>query len=163
MINPAAFTHTSVAIWMPANTFEGPVIEIHISTCINARASGITRSASRIAPMGSSLAWGLDGYQLALRVRSRNSTQVETANENLDRDVSISGGAETITRSDRQGWFHRCRNLRERFSDLRCFSSRESPRWCAIMGWRSPSSALFATFEECQTMPHSSGLSANST
>jgi 3-dehydroquinate dehydratase-2 len=30
-INPAAFTHTSVAILDALNTFEGPVIEIHIS------------------------------------------------------------------------------------------------------------------------------------
>src|SRR5205085_3944496 len=30
-INPAAFTHTSVALLDALNTFEGPVIEIHIS------------------------------------------------------------------------------------------------------------------------------------
>ncbi|TIW70547.1 MAG: 3-dehydroquinate dehydratase, partial [Mesorhizobium sp.] len=31
VINPAAFTHTSIAILDALNTFEGPVIEIHIS------------------------------------------------------------------------------------------------------------------------------------
>ncbi|MEY9772530.1 3-dehydroquinate dehydratase-2 [Sinorhizobium fredii] len=31
VINPAAFTHTSLAILDALNTFEGPVIEIHIS------------------------------------------------------------------------------------------------------------------------------------
>ena len=31
VINPAAFTHTSVAILDALNTFEGPVIEVHIS------------------------------------------------------------------------------------------------------------------------------------
>ena len=31
MINPAAFTHTSVAILDALNAFEGPVIEVHIS------------------------------------------------------------------------------------------------------------------------------------
>lgn len=31
VINPAAYTHTSVAILDALNTFEGPVIEIHIS------------------------------------------------------------------------------------------------------------------------------------
>ena len=31
LINPAAFTHTSVAILDALNAFEGPVIEVHIS------------------------------------------------------------------------------------------------------------------------------------
>ena len=31
VINPAAFTHTSVAILDALNTFDGPVIEVHIS------------------------------------------------------------------------------------------------------------------------------------
>lgn len=31
IINPAAFTHTSVALLDALNTFEGPVIEVHIS------------------------------------------------------------------------------------------------------------------------------------
>lgn len=31
IINPAAFTHTSVAILDALNTFEGPVVEVHIS------------------------------------------------------------------------------------------------------------------------------------
>ncbi len=31
LINPAAFTHTSVAILDALNTFEGPVVECHIS------------------------------------------------------------------------------------------------------------------------------------
>lgn len=31
VINPAAYTHTSVAILDALNTFEGPVIEVHIS------------------------------------------------------------------------------------------------------------------------------------
>ena len=31
IINPAAFTHTSVALLDALNTFDGPVIEVHIS------------------------------------------------------------------------------------------------------------------------------------
>ena len=31
VINPAAFTHTSVAILDALNTFDGPVVEVHIS------------------------------------------------------------------------------------------------------------------------------------
>ena len=31
MINPAAYSHTSVAILDALNTFEGPVVEVHIS------------------------------------------------------------------------------------------------------------------------------------
>src|SRR3979409_573634 len=32
VINPAAFTHTSVAILDALNTFEGTILEVHIST-----------------------------------------------------------------------------------------------------------------------------------
>ena len=41
VINPAAFTHTSVAILDALNTFEGVVIEIHISNYTSARPFGI--------------------------------------------------------------------------------------------------------------------------
>ena len=66
VINPAAFTHTSVAILDALNTFEGPVIEIHISNVhkrepfrhhsfVSGRADGV------IAGLGT------QGYSLALR------------------------------------------------------------------------------------------------
>jgi len=66
VINPAAFTHTSVAILDALNTFEGPGIEIHISNVhkrepfrhhsfVSGRADGV------IAGLGT------QGYSLALR------------------------------------------------------------------------------------------------
>ena len=38
VINPAAFTHTSVAILDALNAFDGPIIEVHISNVHRARA-----------------------------------------------------------------------------------------------------------------------------
>src|SRR6202048_3751864 len=66
VINPAAFTHTSVAILDALNTFEGVVIEIHISNVhkrepfrhhsyISGRADGVIAG------------FGTQGYSLALR------------------------------------------------------------------------------------------------
>ena len=50
VINPAAFTHTSVAILDALNTFEATIIEVHISNVHSARNSAIT-PMSRFAPM----------------------------------------------------------------------------------------------------------------
>jgi 3-dehydroquinate dehydratase-2 len=66
VINPAAFTHTSVAILDALNTFDHPVIEIHISNVhkreefrhhsfVSARADGVIAGC------------GTQGYLLALR------------------------------------------------------------------------------------------------
>lgn len=66
VINPAAFTHTSVAILDALNTFDAPVIEVHISNVhkrepfrhhsfISSRADGVIAG------------FGTQGYQLALR------------------------------------------------------------------------------------------------
>ena len=66
VINPAAFTHTSVAILDALNTFDGTVIEVHISqvhkreafrhhSFVSARADGVIAGC------------GTEGYQLALR------------------------------------------------------------------------------------------------
>src|SRR6516162_3861085 len=51
VINPAAFTHTSVAILDALNSFDGPVIEIHISNIHSGRNFAIT-PMSLAAPMG---------------------------------------------------------------------------------------------------------------
>jgi 3-dehydroquinate dehydratase II len=66
VINPAAFTHTSVAILDALNSFDGPVIEVHISNVhkrepfrhhsyVSGRADGVIAG------------FGTQGYQLALR------------------------------------------------------------------------------------------------
>lgn len=66
VINPAAYTHTSVAILDALNLFCGPVIEVHISevhkreafrqrSYVSARANGVIKGC------------GVEGYQLALR------------------------------------------------------------------------------------------------
>ena len=70
VINPAAFTHTSVAILDALNAFDGAVIEVHISNVhrreefrhhsfVSARADGV------IAGLGT------QGYDLALRRMAR--------------------------------------------------------------------------------------------
>lgn len=66
VINPAALSHTSVAILDALNTFEGPVMEVHISNIhkregfrqhsyISQRADAVIAGA------------GIQGYELALR------------------------------------------------------------------------------------------------
>ena len=65
IINPAAYTHTSVAILDALNTFDGPVIEVHISNIhkreafrhhsyVSARADGVIAGC------------GVEGYTLAM-------------------------------------------------------------------------------------------------
>lgn len=64
IINPAAYSHTSVAILDALNTFDGPVIEVHISNIhkreafrhhsyVSARADGVIAGC------------GVEGYTLA--------------------------------------------------------------------------------------------------
>ena len=66
VINPAAFTHTSVALLDALNTFEPPVIEVHIANVykreefrhhsfVSSRANGVMAG------------FGIQGYTLALR------------------------------------------------------------------------------------------------
>ena len=66
VINPAAFTHTSVAILDALNTCEFPVIEVHIS---NVHKREAFRHHSYISGVASGViaGFGTQGYQLALR------------------------------------------------------------------------------------------------
>ena len=66
VINPAAFTHTSVAILDALNTFEGPVIEVHISN-VHKRESFRHHSYVSLRADGVIAGLGTEGYRLALR------------------------------------------------------------------------------------------------
>jgi len=66
VINPAAFTHTSVAILDALNSFDGPVIEIHISN-IHTREEFRHHSYVSGRANGVIAGFGTQGYTLALR------------------------------------------------------------------------------------------------
>ena len=65
VINPGAFTHTSVAIMDALNAFEGTVMEVHIS---NVHAREAWRHELVVSPYvtGTIMGLGLGGYDLAL-------------------------------------------------------------------------------------------------
>ncbi len=66
IINPAAYTHTSVAILDALYTFEGPVIEVHISN-VHKRESFRHHSYVSLRADGVIAGCGTEGYALALR------------------------------------------------------------------------------------------------
>ncbi|QOL82632.1 type II 3-dehydroquinate dehydratase [Pseudooceanicola spongiae] len=66
VINPGAFTHTSVAILDALNTFEGPVFEVHISN-VHKRESFRHHSYVSLRADGVIAGFGTEGYTLALR------------------------------------------------------------------------------------------------
>ncbi|MAD95101.1 MAG: type II 3-dehydroquinate dehydratase [Rhodobacteraceae bacterium] len=66
IINPAAYTHTSVAILDALNTFDGPVLEIHIS---NLHRREDFRQISYVSKRANAsiVGMGVDGYSLCMR------------------------------------------------------------------------------------------------
>jgi 3-dehydroquinate dehydratase II len=66
IINPGAYSHTSIAILDALNTFEGPVLEVHISN-IHKRESFRHHSYVSHRADGVIAGCGIEGYQLALR------------------------------------------------------------------------------------------------
>lgn len=66
IINPAAFTHTSVAIMDALNTFDAPVIEVHISN-VHKRESFRHHSYVSLRADAVMAGFGTHGYALALR------------------------------------------------------------------------------------------------
>ncbi|WP_249976245.1 type II 3-dehydroquinate dehydratase [Vreelandella olivaria] len=65
IINPAAYTHTSVAILDALNAFEGTVIEVHISN-VHKRESFRHHSYVSLRADGVIAGLGTQGYQAAL-------------------------------------------------------------------------------------------------
>ncbi len=66
VINPAAFTHTSVALLDALSAFDGPVIEVHISN-IHKREAFRHHSYVSLRADGIIAGLGTQGYGLALR------------------------------------------------------------------------------------------------
>lgn len=70
VINPAALTHTSVAVLDALNSFDGPVIELHISQVHKREAfrhhSYVSQRADAVMA-----GFGVHGYELALRHMAR--------------------------------------------------------------------------------------------
>ena len=66
VINPAAYTHTSVAILDALNAFDRPVIEVHISN-VHRRETFRHHSYVSLRADGVIAGCGTEGYRLALR------------------------------------------------------------------------------------------------
>ncbi|MFY0662899.1 MAG: type II 3-dehydroquinate dehydratase [Shimia sp.] len=66
IINPAAYSHTSVAILDALNTFEGPVLEVHISN-IHKRETFRHHSYVSARADGVIAGFGVNGYALAMQ------------------------------------------------------------------------------------------------
>ncbi len=66
IINPAAFTHTSIALLDALHTFEGPVLEVHLSN-VHKREEFRARSFVSLRADGVIAGFGINGYALAMR------------------------------------------------------------------------------------------------
>lgn len=66
IINPGAFTHTSVAILDALNAFDGPVLEVHISN-VHKREAFRHHSYVSLRADGVLAGFGTQGYELAVR------------------------------------------------------------------------------------------------
>ena len=66
IINPAAYTHTSIAILDALHTFEGPVLEVHISN-VHKREEFRHHSYVSLRADGVIAGFGVEGYALAMR------------------------------------------------------------------------------------------------
>jgi 3-dehydroquinate dehydratase-2 len=78
VINPGAFTHTSVAILDALNAFDAPVIECHISN-VHKREAFRHHSYVSLRTDAVMAGFGTHGYQLALRHLARLIDQTAKA------------------------------------------------------------------------------------
>ena len=70
VINPAAFTHTSVAILDALHAFEGPILEVHISN-VHKREPFRHHSYVSSVAAGVIAGFGTQGYALSLQRMAR--------------------------------------------------------------------------------------------
>ena len=78
VINAGAFSHTSIAIMDALNTFEGPVIEVHISN-VHKRESFRHHSYISLRADGIIVGCGVLGYSLAVqRIAALLTTKAAT-------------------------------------------------------------------------------------
>ena len=66
IMNPGAFSHSSIAILDALNTFEGPILEVHISN-IHKRESFRHHSYVSLRAEGVIAGFGIDGYRIAVQ------------------------------------------------------------------------------------------------
>jgi 3-dehydroquinate dehydratase II len=66
VINPGAYSHTSIAILDALNAFEGPVMEVHVSN-IHRRESFRHHSYVSLRADGVIAGLGIEGYEAAVR------------------------------------------------------------------------------------------------
>lgn len=66
ILNPGAFTHTSIAILDALNAFDGPVLEVHVSN-VHQREAFRHHSYVSHRSDGVIAGFGVEGYGLALR------------------------------------------------------------------------------------------------
>ena len=66
IMNPGAFSHSSIAILDALNTFEGPILEVHISN-IHKRESFRDHSYVSLRAEGVIAGFGSNGYQIAVQ------------------------------------------------------------------------------------------------
>ena len=78
VINPAAFTHTSVAILDALHTFAGPIIEVHISNVHKREAFRHHSFVSAVAS-GVIIGCGTQGYVFALQRLAKLSAAEKNA------------------------------------------------------------------------------------
>jgi 3-dehydroquinate dehydratase-2 len=66
IINPAAYTHTSIALLDALQAFEGPVLEVHLSN-VHKREGFRGHSYVSLRADGVIAGFGIQGYALAMR------------------------------------------------------------------------------------------------